>query len=600
MNWAIDFIQRKYNSWSTPNEKASAEKLIQNWIHGKENAHTPSYLLQFMQALGFQPIEGQAFTKKDSGKKCGQDYEIFFGKLTPSSTRLNSYPHPVAKFGTNNGGIQPIEVNLVCIYGSKAASTLSLILEGLDIGNNPSIVFMDGSLAVNERKNLAAKFKRQTNARNPMLIIDRVLLVFLASLNAGDRLPAFFQCTLPYTFAQLHTLGSGPVPDEMFFGRNADLRKITDPEGVCLVYGGRQLGKTALLKRAKSLNHKPEFRQYAFFIDLKDQGLKELVTKLNDVLSIKLADNKPLLDKPYTTLDGICSALKRRSEAFSYLTILVDEADVFFREIEKDGYKQFHPIAALRQDTHNRVKFVFAGTHNVAQLRSANDNNKDTLQLGASLCIKPLSMVDAANLITYPLAYLGFRIDEDQVAMILNNTNRYPGVIHMFCNNLVQVLCSSYSEFYSDKTFSPPYHVSEKQMAALFRERDLKKEVGRRVYATITVDQVDRQYEYIARLLAFLEYESIESDSERLYGYTPEEIIACNKEYFELPEFMPNRTTIEKVDIVMSEMVDMGILWKKPDSSFYRFQQRDFLGYLGSKEENEETLLNFAEETSNA
>ena len=68
VNWAIDFIQRKYNSWSTPNEKASAEKLIQNWIHGKENAHTPSYLLQFMQALGFQPIEGQAFTKKDSGK----------------------------------------------------------------------------------------------------------------------------------------------------------------------------------------------------------------------------------------------------------------------------------------------------------------------------------------------------------------------------------------------------------------------------------------------------------------------------------------------------------------------------------------------------
>ena len=41
------------------------------------------------------------------------------------------------------------------------------------------------------------------------------------------------------------------MPPEIFIGRQEELEKIESPSGVNIVYGGRQLGKSALLKKAK-------------------------------------------------------------------------------------------------------------------------------------------------------------------------------------------------------------------------------------------------------------------------------------------------------------------------------------------------------------
>ena len=41
------------------------------------------------------------------------------------------------------------------------------------------------------------------------------------------------------------------MPPELFTGREAELTQIESPEGANLVYGGRQLGKSALLKMAR-------------------------------------------------------------------------------------------------------------------------------------------------------------------------------------------------------------------------------------------------------------------------------------------------------------------------------------------------------------
>ena len=132
------------------------------------------------------------------------------------------------------------------------------------LGLAPTIVMMDGSLSATDRKKVSAKFKSDTSGQSPFLLIDRVLLLFLASLDEGDRLCAMLKCTLPFTFETLYTNGTGPVPDEMFIGRALELRELTDPNGPSLVYGGRQLGKTALLNRASKILHDPEKRQYSF------------------------------------------------------------------------------------------------------------------------------------------------------------------------------------------------------------------------------------------------------------------------------------------------------------------------------------------------
>ena len=58
--------------------------------------------------------------------------------------------------------------------------------------------------------------------------------------------------------------------------------------------------------------------------------------------------------------------------------------------------------------------------------------------MGKPLCIKPLSNNDAIDLIEIPMSYLGFKIGMPQIELILSNTNSYPGLIHMFCNALIQ------------------------------------------------------------------------------------------------------------------------------------------------------------------
>ncbi len=47
---------------------------------------------------------------------------------------------------------------------------------------------MDGILSLAERRTIAATFKAMTSGQNSFLLIDRVLLLFLASLDEGDFL----------------------------------------------------------------------------------------------------------------------------------------------------------------------------------------------------------------------------------------------------------------------------------------------------------------------------------------------------------------------------------------------------------------------------
>ena len=59
----------------------------------------------------------------------------------------------------------------------------------------------------------------------------------------------------------------------MFFGREAMTRELQRPEGSCLLYGGRHVGKSALLQHAQREFHHPE-REQLF--------CHELLTKLQE------------------------------------------------------------------------------------------------------------------------------------------------------------------------------------------------------------------------------------------------------------------------------------------------------------------------------
>jgi len=59
----------------------------------------------------------------------------------------------------------------------------------------------------------------------------------------------------------------------MFYGRVIEREAIIAPMGSCFIYGGRQLGKTALLRDIERSFHALSEGRIALWIDLKTRGI---------------------------------------------------------------------------------------------------------------------------------------------------------------------------------------------------------------------------------------------------------------------------------------------------------------------------------------
>lgn len=577
--WAIRELQkmsRAYTHWTSNNEQGKAEKWVANWIRRKDTLETPGLIQNFLTMLGFR-VE-RVSSKLDA--RPGAPYEVYSASVARTPSGLKDYRHPVYKYGTDLAKT----MNVVCLFGCKGVSTLINVLTNDLQLNGPTIVMMDGSLSATDRKKISAKFKADTSGQSPFLLIDRVLLLFLASLDEGDRLCAMLKCTLPFTFETLYTNGTGPVPDEMFIGRALELRELTDPNGPSLVYGGRQLGKTALLNRASKILHDPEKRQYSFCcIEIKDCKSDALVREINQNLR-----RLRLIDTDYDSIPALCSGLKELYDNGKYarMTIFVDEVDELFNEYKQDDYRSLRPFVTLMEATQRHARIVFAGTHNVAATEAVIKKNSNLLHLGQPLCIEPLSTDDASRLIRRPMSYLGFDVGQQQMELIISNTNSYPGLIHMFCSSLVRSVCENFNDYYDEADGDMlPYKISDEQMKAVFQKRDIRKEIGIRVMATI---ELNKRYHVVASLLAYMIREQQERAGIYLYGFSAREIADYNAQELKIP--MVSALPETDMEALLDEMVRMGILWKNEETRQFRFKQSDFLEYIGDSDKVFNTL----------
>ncbi len=574
-NWVRGALKALPHSWSSPNQANSGYLLVDNWIRGKGNRTTVSLINQLLTGLGFsvrnvQPCNGQIRNEQ---------FEVYRATCTPEPRGKRDYDHPIAKFGTAMGDT----VNVVCLFGCKGVNTVIQIMTKKLQLSGPTIVLLEGILSLSERRKLAANFKLQTSGQSSFLLIDRILLLYLAALDEGERRTALLKCTLPYTFDQPYTHGTGAVPDEMFFGRIRERNELCDKNGSHLVYGGRQLGKTALLLRCRSIQHHPEDGHFAYHFDIKGKRSAQILTDMKK----KLVD-QGFISGDCADLEEMCDQLERSYKArrFVQLQIFLDEVDEFFAEAKEDNYEILRPFTNLMQDTINQIKFVFAGLHNVAHTKTANDDNSPLIYLGKPLCIAPLSSSDARKLIERPLAYLGFSIGERELALILARTNHYPGLLHLFGYSLLQSVCSNYNEYYSPENNNPPFQVVDAQMKAVFKKEDLEKEINQRVDATINC--LDPQYRIIANLLAYLYYEDEAAGRINLYGYKPGEIRFMNVKSL-------RSLDVEDLPPLLNEMVDMGILSYNQEHGSYRLRKRNFLPVIGKPGQVEEIILQESE-----
>ena len=405
------------------------------------------------------------------------------------------------------------------------------------------------------------------------------MLLYLAMHQETERLPALLKCTLPYATYQPFVRDGGSTADEMFCGRALELATIIDPNGACVVYGGRQLGKTALLERAESRCSKPETKAYAVYSTIVRQKSEATVveTLLADIR--RKTDGKIAL-KPCNTLGAMCSQLSEqfRTGQIASMHLFIDEVDDFLAAIADAAYVPLQPLVDLKRETKNNFKFVIAGLHNVCRAKNATKDNGIFGQLGTPLCVKPLSPTDALQLLSKPLRYLGFQIDRyPHLETILTNTNYYPGILQFFGYILIETLTGQYSKYYHAADGNPPFTLQDEQLGAVMNSADLNKSIKDKFRWSL---ELDPRYFMIARCITML-YHIFEEDraSGSWRGFSVDDIMGVAEEYS--IHCLEGVSKAEYI-ILMDEMVEMGILGKPNENThMYRLRRNSFVDIIG-------------------
>ena len=562
-SFAIKYCENHYPEGWDSQYKKSCKKLINNWPKKLEKDKKADKIdiqvANVFGALGFM-VKSVAQNKK-------YREEVFELTATPADKSLPDYPHPIARFGTQNNS----PINVVVFRDGVDVKQLTDTMTRLNLGEL-TVVLINGCIDLGKRRQIAEEF-HGTSRQNSFIFIDWVLAIFLALHQDSERLPVLLKCTLPFTTYQPFLCGGGSTADEMFCGRTVELASLINPNGACVVYGGRQLGKTALLERTASRCSKTQNKAYAVYSNINNcKSEKELVKKL----STDIATNTYLPKLKTDSLQAFCNDILSlfNSNRIVSMHLLMDEADDFLKSIADDNYIALQPLIDLKRVTKNNFKFVLAGLHNVCRAKNATKNNGVFGQLGEPLCIKPLSPTDALQLLSRPLRYLGFKITRyPHLETILTQTNYYPGILQFFGYKLVENLSVNYSKYYRAANGNPPFTLQDDLLGELISSSDLNRSIAEKFRLSL---ELDERYFMIARCIALLHYDQDEKKLNWM-GYKVEDIIETAKE-FDI-QCLANEDQDDYI-LLLDEMVDMGIL-SRPDSKHYRLRRSSFVQLIG-------------------
>lgn len=571
-NFGSDYVERELRRRGVSSQyQNSAQTLLRNMPNRPEDA-IPGQIVSMLKELGFDAAQASIVRTVGGGTVVRLSVEV-----RPDTKDKAEYAHPVDIMGTKLRS--PVDV--VCLFGRMQPNDIVDKVCSLEMSRT-AIVFLNGPLDLPGRRQIAERFHKDKSGRNPFLLIDWVLLLYLALRQRTERLSTLLSCTLPYTSSFQPFVIKGSVSDEMFIGRKRELDQILDPNGPVIVYGGRQLGKTALLERAMSLAS--HFSKKEFAVLVRAGAMEEPNEEALAKAVAKELNSAGLCIPECSAISALCDCLRQsHSEGrWERLLVLIDEADKMLENFRglHPAYRPVISLSDLSRNTGNDFKFVFAGLHDVCE--AANDPNTVFGQFGTPLIIKPLCASEALELLSRPLRYLGFNINSARLEHLLVNTNFYPGIVHYVGHCLVENLSTSYAKYYSAHD-APPYSLTDKQLGEIMSSDALNERINERIRWTL---EVDARYFMLARCIAYLYQEYPEKVKS---GYSVDSII----EYAALLDITRLvRLSRPAALTLLKELVDMGIL-VQPDTESFRFRQQRFLDIIGPRESIERDIQRY-------
>lgn len=459
----------------------------------------------------------------------------------------------------------------------------------------PALLFLDHALTLDERRKLARKSKEDYHGY-PFLVIDQVAAVFLAFHYQEFQINRILmEITAPFAYYQPYVQkASEYMPLEMFIGREKELRSIIDPGGANIVYGGRQLGKSALLRRAKTEKDHPSKGEYAVYTDLKSCDYQKAcsLTAKRIVLDTGLFTDEEAeeIGDDWQKLTYLLEQKLNEGSPVRCFLLLMDEADLFLETGAEVAYEPISILKALETSSQGRFKFVIAGLRNVVRFSKKQSLSENSpLPHLSAITVTPFGYSDGKKLLTMPLQMLGFRFPQNEetetlIATILAETNYFPGMIQLYGFKLVESMRREYGGFNEFET--PPYLIGEEQFRKILKDDSLSAQIRKMFEITLSLD-TDDYYLILANLIAYLYHEGSSAE-----GSTVSEIeeLASSLDIDKI-----SGLSEEQIDALLQEMCELNLLRCSADNR-YRFSRNNFLQMMGTQKDIEDVLNTLIEE----
>jgi len=237
--------------------------------------------------------------------------------------------------------------------------------------------------------------------------------------NPQNILANIFSSQLELSGLSPYQMGGGVNKEQLFFGRSEIISQIMnrDPANYLLV-GGRQLGKSSLLKTLhRRYAELPQFQP--IYISLSSEVLTPRIAK-----ELKLDRNSSLAE--------IADFTARQQRHFIFL---IDEADDFIQHEKRENYPILKQMRRMSEEGHSH--FILAGfwqlyRHAVLDYQSPLKNFAETIEIGV---LEPKA---SQQLATEPMQTLGLSYaNEALIEKILEETGRRANLISIACHQIV-------------------------------------------------------------------------------------------------------------------------------------------------------------------
>ena len=340
---------------------------------------------------------------------------------------------PIPAFGTNLNK----RLTVLVLMRRFAEEELRELVGQLGLKRTPLISLFLPPVSMASRQRLRALCAID---QMEMLTVDFCNLLFIMS--RANRLQTLFEITLPFAYSQPYLMKGENVPSEMFVGREKEIISLLDKDGACIVFGGRQLGKSASLRHLINKYHTPSSHQFMAYRDIDDLGAgTEAYDQVrftfweyiaSEITQCGFADLRDIKARgQYRAIEAAVTNIIKdvfAKNPAARLTVLLDEADDLINlDAQEADFGLIKTIRGLMVDTNRRFKCIFAGLQSVQQF--SRWPNHPFAQLGREIVISPLPPEAAQRLVVDPMRALGYQFESPELVLrILSDGELPPGL----------------------------------------------------------------------------------------------------------------------------------------------------------------------------